>query len=122
VCLERIKGSFRFKREERLKGREIIKSVFGKGRRIGCRGAKLFVLKNKLPFSRICFTFARGFGNAVERNRAKRLGREAYRNLKSRIKCGYDLILLLYPDNPETTYAGRAGQLEHLFSGAGLLK
>ena len=123
-----VKGSFRFKREERLKGKGTIKDVFGKGRRFhskglaGCRGAKLFVLKNGLPHNRICFTFTRGFAGAVERNRAKRLGREAYRNLKSRIKCGYDLILLVYPDNPDTTYAGRAGQLEHLLSRAGLMQ
>jgi ribonuclease P protein component len=116
-----VKGSFRFKREEHLTGRDKIKDVFGKGRRIGCRGAKLFVLKNDLPCNRICFTCARGFTGAVERNRAKRLGREAYRNIKPRIKCGYDMILLVYPDNPDTSYAGRAGQLEHLLSGAGLL-
>ena len=120
--LEQIKGSFRFKREERLKGREIIKVVFGKGRRIGCRGAKLFVLKNNLPGNRICFTFSRGFPGAVERNRVKRLGREAYRSLKPRIKGGYNLILLVYPDNPEKAFTGRRGQLEYLFSKAGLLQ
>jgi ribonuclease P protein component len=116
-----VKGSFRFKREEHLTGREKIKDVFGKGRRIGCRGAKIKKLKNDLPFNRICFTCARGFTGAVERNRVKRLGREAYRNVKPRIKGGYDLILLVYPDNPDTTYAGRAGQLEYLLSRAGLL-
>ena len=123
-----MKGSFRFRREERLKGKGAIKDVFGKGRRFapkrdaGYRGAKLFVLKNALPHNRICFTFSRGFSGAVERNRAKRLGREAYRNLKPRIKCGYDFILLVYPDNPNTTYAGRAGQLEYLLSRAGLMQ
>ena len=116
------KGFFRFKREERLTGREIIKNVFGKGRRFGCRGAKLFIIKNDLSHSRICFTLPRGFAGAVGRNRAKRLGREAYRNLRPRIKGGYDMVLLVYPDNPETTYAGRKGQLEHLFSRAGLVK
>jgi len=104
-----------------LKRRNEIREVFDKGKRIGCRGAKLFVLKNNLPRSRICFTFSRGFGTAVKRNRAKRLGREAYRNLKSRLRCGYDLILLLYTDEDSQTFAGRREQLEYLFTRAGLL-
>jgi ribonuclease P protein component len=109
-------------REERLKKRNDIREVFGKGKRIGCRGAKLFVLKNNLPHNRICFTFSRGFGTAVKRNRAKRLGREAYRNIKPRLCCGYDLILLVYPDDADATFAGRMKQLELLLSRAGLLQ
>jgi ribonuclease P protein component len=104
-----------------LKGRNEIREVFGKGKRVGCQGAKLFVLKNSLPHNRICFTFSRGFGTAVKRNRARRLGREAYRSLKPRLQCGYDLILLLYPESTAATLAERAGQLKHLFARAGLL-
>jgi len=117
-----LKGSFRFRREERLTGRDDIKGVFGKGKRTGCRGAKLFTLENSLPHNRICFAFSKGFENAVERNRAKRLGREVYRSLKSGIKCGYDMILLVYPDNPDSEYDGRLKQLRHLFAKAGLLR
>lgn len=119
------KGSFRFRREERLKGRDAIREVFSKGRRIGCQGAKLFMLKNDLPCNRICFTFSRNYGTAVERNRAKRLGREAYRSLKprlsekARLEGGYDLIFLAYPD--DLHHADRAGQLRHLLSRGGLL-
>jgi len=104
-----------------LKGRNEIREVFGKGKRVGCQGAKLLVLKNDLPRNRICFTFSRGFGTAVERNRARRLGREAYRNLKPSLKCGYDLILLVYPENAKPVFAGRMGQLKYLFAKAGLL-
>jgi ribonuclease P protein component len=104
-----------------LKGRNEIREVFGKGKRIGCQGAKLFVLKNDLPHNRICFTLSRGFGTAVERNRARRLGREAYRNLKPRLQCGYDLILLVYPDVGQPSFEGRMEQLQYLFARAGLL-
>jgi ribonuclease P protein component len=83
------------------------------------------VLKNDLPRSRICFTFSRNFGNAAQRNRAKRLGREAYRNLKPSLQSGYDLILLAYPDDVKPgkqRLDERAGQLRYLCAKAGLLK
>jgi ribonuclease P protein component len=136
------RGSFRFGRKERLKGRNEIRAVFGRGRRFGCRsdgggGAKLFVLQNSLTFNRICFTFSRAYGNAVERNQARRLGREAYRHLRPRLAGGYDLILLVYPRTPlpaaadtpdaarisrKSEFARRTEQLEFLFTKAGLLK
>jgi ribonuclease P protein component len=79
------------------------------------------VLENKLSRNRICFTFSRGFGNAVERNHARRLEREAYRNLKPRLRRGYDLILLVYPEDSIPVFAERMKQLEHLLAKAGLL-
>ena len=130
----------RFTREERLKGRNEIREVFSRGKRYvskgdagskgsagskentGRGGTKLFVLKNNLSHNRICFTFSRGFGNAVKRNRARRLGREAYRSLKPRLTGGNDLILLAYPGEAGVTYAMRAEQLQLLFARAGLLQ
>jgi ribonuclease P protein component len=75
------------------------------------------VLKNALPYSRICFTFSRGFGNAVERNRARRLGREVWRHLRPRLAGGYDVILLVYPEPPQT--AGGAAQADGLAAQSG---
>jgi len=112
---------FRLRRTERLKRRSDIQAVFNRGKSIGCQGAKLFLLKNSLIYNRICFTFSRGFGNAVKRNRARRLGREAYRLLQPRLNGGYDLVLLVFPEI-QASLATRTRQLEFLFSKAGLLK
>jgi ribonuclease P protein component len=117
----RCEQKFSFQRNERLKGRSHIQAVFKQGKKFSCQGAKLFVLKNHLTNNRICFTFSRGFGNAVKRNRARRLGREAYRLLCPRLHSGYDLILLIFPET-EASLATRTGQLEFLFSKAGLLE
>jgi ribonuclease P protein component len=78
----------------------------------------LFFLKNGLAHTRIAFTFARKYGNAVERNRARRVGREAYRYMRKGLKPGFDLVLLVYPG--KDTLAGRMEQLKALFSRAGL--
>ncbi|MDR0878180.1 MAG: ribonuclease P protein component [Treponema sp.] len=112
--------SFRFKWKEHLKGRNEIREVFNRGRCLSGPGAKLFVLKNDLRNNRICFTLSRKFGNAVERNRAKRLGREVYRLTRPRLKDGYDLVLLVYP--PAMDFDGRMRQLQSLFTRAGLFK
>ncbi len=114
-----VERKFRFDRKERLKAQSSIQAVFRRGKRFGCKGAKLFALPNDLAYSRVCFTFSRGFGNAVERNRARRLGREAYRLLRP--KGGHDLVLLVYPETG-TVLANRVRQLEFLFSKAGLLE
>ena len=121
---------FRFKREEHLKGRKEIRAVFDKGKQFSVWGAKLFVLKNNLSHNRICFSFSRGFGNAVIRNRVRRHEREAFRLLKMRLCGGHDLILLAYRDRAgkspdfsgKTVLNNKAVQLETLFKKAGLLK
>jgi ribonuclease P protein component len=84
-------------REERLKGRDEIRAVFNRGKVVSCRGAKLFVLKNGVSGNRLAVTFARKFGNAVQRNRTRRVSREAYRLLRNRLKTGFDLVILVYP-------------------------
>ena len=126
-----------FKREERLKGRTRIREVFSKGKRYYWQvkvsekeqtlnqGARLFVLQNNLPYNRICFSFtkaaSRNFGDAAARNRARRLGREAFRLIKGRLCAGHDFILLILPES-KMTLSGRMEQMETLFKKAGLLK
>jgi ribonuclease P protein component len=92
-----LKGDCKFPRTERLKRGEDVKAVFKNGVFVSCPGAKLFFLRKEGTERRIVFTFPRKFGNAVVRNRARRLGREAFRHLRAGIKGGYDMALLVYP-------------------------
>ncbi|GHV85097.1 hypothetical protein AGMMS50230_07050 [Spirochaetia bacterium] len=117
----------RFRRQEHLKKRVEITRVFKKGRAVSCPGVRLFFLTNGLSHNRIVITFVRKYGNAVQRNRARRTSREAYRLLKGGLKTGYDLVLLFYPrvsEGPEPQkrpdLAESAGHLKILFKKAGI--
>jgi len=89
------------------------------GRRVSCKGAKLFFSKNQLTYNRIAFTFPRKYGNAVQRNRSKRYGREAWRLHRHIWKQGYDLVLLVYPG--KDSFLERQAQLHTLAGQADLL-
>jgi ribonuclease P protein component len=110
--------SFRLTGAERLKKREEIRRVFSRGKCVSCPGAKLFVLKNGLDLNRIAFTFARKYGSAVQRNRSKRLSREAYRLSRAGLRRGFDFVLLVYPGGD--LFQNRVKQLAVLFSKAGI--
>ena len=133
--------NYRFPREEKLKGRDEIRKVFSERKGVSCPGARLLSLRNGLPYNRIAFTFSRKFGNAVKRNRSRRLSREAYRFLRRELRQGYDMVLLVYPEGnsaslmPRPAGPGRKesgpgrevlhkrmDQMRELFSRAGLLK
>ncbi len=88
-----------FPKKERLKKGKDIRLALSAKLRVGVRGAKLFFRKSGLAEKRIAFVTARKFGRAVDRNRAKRLGREAYRALRELIPDGWDIVFLMYPAN-----------------------
>jgi ribonuclease P protein component len=54
----------------------------------------LIVLENAEDQTRIAVSAGRSVGNAVQRNRSKRLIREAVRPLIPQIKPGWDVLLL----------------------------
>lgn len=107
-----------FSKQERLKRSKDIQTVFQKGKKYSCDGAKLFVLANGLERKRIVFTFPRNYGNSVERNFSRRLSKESYRLLKQHIYDGYDLTVLLFPG--KDSFSKRTEQISTLFRKAGL--
>ena len=54
----------------------------------------LYVRKNGLKQNRLGITTSKNVGKAVQRNRCRRVLREAYRLLEPAIKPGYDFILV----------------------------
>ena len=75
---------------EILRRRNEIKKCFNNG--ITWQGKNLRVIYHESNERKVCFIIARRHGNAVIRNRVKRLLREVYRNNKNKVD-GYHIIL-----------------------------
>ena len=82
-------------------------------------GMRLVFATNGLAFTRVVIIPAKGFPNAVTRNRCKRQTKEAFRAMKPRLAGGYDLAVIGYPG--EFDYHSRESQLAGLLTRAGIL-
>ncbi|HVP12276.1 MAG TPA: ribonuclease P protein component [Phycisphaerae bacterium] len=85
-------GEGRFGRNQHLKGAKAFARVFGGRRSAGNDLLVVYALPNDLPWTRLGLTVGRKHGNAVRRNRIKRLLREAFRLERGAISVGFDLI------------------------------
>lgn len=80
--------------DHRLKKRKDFKRVYKRGKSSASKSLVIYVLFNKTDVTRIGFSVSKKIGNAVERNRVKRLLREACRLNMEKIPPGYDIIFI----------------------------
>ena len=84
-------------KKERLLKQQQFKIVFRNGRRLRHKDRLLVFCENKLNINRIGFIVPKdALKLSTERNRIKRLLREAYRLNKAKLKTGFDIILCAY--------------------------
>jgi ribonuclease P protein component len=74
------------------------------GRRWNHPLALLIVFQTDLPISRFAFSASRRVGNAVARNRAKRLLREAVRSNFNSISTGWDCLFVARSETAQGTF------------------
>ena len=84
-------GQLSFSNRFRLRRSAEFRRVMDHGKRVGDVRLQIWALPNQLDYSRLGLVVGRRHGNAVQRNRIKRVLREAFRLSRDRLPCGLDL-------------------------------
>ena len=68
--------------------------VYRKGKSRGSKYVVVLYRNNNLGYTRTAFVSSKKVGNSVERNRSRRLMREAYYSVSNNIIEGYDIVFV----------------------------
>jgi ribonuclease P protein component len=85
---------FRFRPREHLRRPVDFKRVYDTRRSVSNESMIVYAASNGLPHNRLGLSVSRKFGGAVQRNRIRRLFREAYRLTRQEMPTGLDLVLI----------------------------
>lgn len=109
-------------RHERLTRTGAFRAILARGRAYRGRYLSLFFLPRGSGPSRLGVSAGKRVGGAVQRNRAKRLLREAFRQVKRRLGGTFDMILVARPDTARAGLPQVQAELESLLQRARLVK
>jgi ribonuclease P protein component len=90
-------ASFRFRPQERIRLDRELQTILAKGRRAFERAFTLVHLQRDSGIPRLALRVPKAFGNSPERNRIRRLVREAFRHEKQNLALGVDLVVMVRP-------------------------
>ena len=91
---------FSFPKKKRLVSNEQFKAVLARRRRSSNGLLILYMAENDCGYSRLGVSVGKSHGNAVVRNRLKRLLREVFRQSQDSIPAGFDYLLMISPRWP----------------------
>jgi ribonuclease P protein component len=90
--------SFSFPKNVRLLNRRDFVNINRSGKRLHTRHFTVILKQNGLGITRLGVSVSKKTGNAVKRNRVKRLIRELFRLNKTRFPQGYDIVIAAKKD------------------------
>ena len=78
-----------------LKENHLFRALYHRGKSAARKSMVMYVMKRRnQPVNHLGITVSVKLGCAVERNRARRRIRETYRLNETRLKCGFDIVIV----------------------------
>lgn len=110
-------------KKNRLTKREDFSLAFTKGSYVSVySGFSIKFIPNQLNATRIGFPVGKNFSKkAVVRNRARRILRAATASLITKLKPGFDIVVMIRPDCKELEFNNVISELNKVFTKANLL-
>ena len=87
-----------------LSRNNVFRKLYARGKSVGNKYLILYYLPNFRGVNYLGITVNKKIGNAVKRNRVKRLIKEAYRLMENQIKTGYTFVLVARARKTECNY------------------
>ena len=106
---------------EKLKKSWEFQRAYQKGSKYWNRYFVIYVLQNHFNHLRLGITVSKKVGKSVQRNRVKRLIRESFRQLRTQINVGYDIVVVGRTPACRLTCQETQNTLAHLFQKAAIL-
>ena len=105
----------------KIKENYVFRRAYRQGNALVCPFAVVYVLKNPRVNVRLGITTGKKIGNAVSRNRARRVITAAFRSVLPTISCGYDFVIVARSRILTAKSTKVADSFERIFKEAGLL-
>lgn len=103
--------TFSLRKSEKIRKRSDFQAVYEKGKRIHSKSFIVLLSRNDKGTARFGITVSKKVGNAVRRNRIKRLVREFFRLNRDRIPESTDVVIIARKDLSLTRYRDVASEL-----------
>ena len=105
-----------------LKSNSDFRRLYNRGKAITDPALVIYYSKNRAGICRIGITTSKKIGNAVERNRSRRVIREAFRQVSPSINPSYDIVLVARSKTKylKSTYIEEV--LKRIFENEGMIK
>ena len=110
------------KKDYRIKDNKEFQTVFQKGISTANRQFVIYVLEKDQPHFRIGLSVSKKIGNAVTRNRIKRLIRQFFLEHKDNVAGNKDYIIIARKPTAEMDYHEVTSSLRHVLKVAKVLK